>query len=121
MKNVNVNERNKENLYKELRKMFNYHCEFIDTTNACIEWWLIAFDDEAAGDLIFDLAEIIDDHSKVNVFDAANILVECELRSICNYARSIRNRMDAVELANYARDKFLNDLFDAVENEFGEI
>lgn len=103
---------NDEKLYKELREMFNYYCELIDTTDACINWWLIAFD--IPNEFMGRLAEIIVKYVKTDE-DSVNILVERELRNICNYARAIRNRMYDLELANYTRDKFLNDLIDAIE------
>lgn len=87
-------------------------------------------DDEAFQDVqdMFarDLAQIIAkaeyDEAKDNyVFDEAYILVKRELNSIRTYADHVQHRMYDLELANYARDKFLNDLFDAVINEFGEI
>lgn len=101
---------NDEKMYKELREKFNYYCEFFDTT--CVNWWLMAFED--VSEFIRELAEII--RKYVEADDDVDILVECALKSICNYSRSIRNRMDEIELANYTREKFLNDLIDAAIN-----
>lgn len=123
MKQVDVNKR--KELYSELREKFDeWNVARAHAPNAYPEWWLIVFYDEVADEFMGELAEIVakyvKDDDEDDALGAAWILVNCELRSTCDYSRAIRNRMDKVELANYARDKFLNDLIDAAINEFGE-
>lgn len=122
----------KHALYNELREEFDHwHVAFALRPNAAPDWWAPSdgVEDEAfrdaqdmfAGAVAEIIARYIENDDKEYVFNAACILVQCELVSIRNYADHVQHRMYDLELANYARDKFLNDLFDAVENEFGEI
>lgn len=119
----NMNERNEE-LYDELREKFNERFSD-DGRDAYADWWYTYVGEifeEKEDAFMYELAEIIAKHMGPDVsIDGAYILVNCELNSIKTYANRIQDRMYDIELANYARDKFLNDLIDAVINEFGEI
>lgn len=120
----------KYELYTELREKFDeYHVALVFRPNAAPEWWAPCVDDEEAfqdAQDVFasELAEIIvgyvETDDELN-FERAHSLVKCELNNIRDYADRLQDRMYDLELANYARDKFINDLIDAVINEFGEI
>ena len=121
---VNEEDLRKHALYNELREKFDYwHVCLALRPNAAPEWWAPDDGVEYAQDgFIVELAYIIEKYIKADIiFDDAYAIVSCELDNIKDYADRLSHRMYDLELANYARDKFLNDLIDAVENGFGEI
>ena len=125
----NRNERKRE-LYNELRQKFDeYHVALAFAPNAYFGWWTTcSVEDEDSAEVtdefMSELAEIIERYVKEDrcdpepdtVFDEAWILVNCESNSIIDYANRIKDRMvNEIDLANYTREKFLNDLIDAVD------